>query len=298
VVTGGQDCVVSDLQVRGTSGSDTVTGIVLGNQGVVRGCYFGNIGTAMRGTNNGQFIGNQIVGSVGTFIDASAGFQDFLIAGNMNAGVIDLGASFGVGITGNRLTTSIIADGASHLTIDGNVGDAIGVENTALFELTDVTHAVISNNQAGDLGGFQLVNAVDCSVINIEGNTVEFPDIGIILDGCSFVNVQGNTLHEPGEHGISVVDSSNCHIGNNLVIEPGQDGANTFDGIILSGNSDTNSIQNNRIHSGATSARYGINISAGTCDNNLVDDNVYSGTFGTGVRNDAGTGTQGADFTI
>jgi len=98
------------------------------------------------------------------------------------------------------------------------------------------------------------------------------------------------------QHGISLVDSSRCLILGNHVIQPGAGLNNTYDGIILSGNSDFNDIRNNKIQGRAVTnkPRYAINISVATCDSNSYLGNRSGPASDYGAANpynDAGVGT-------
>ncbi len=111
----------------------------------------------------------------------------------------------------------------------------------------------------------------------------------------NFHSVKGNVLWYPAEHGIDMIDCFDCKVGGNVIIGTGESASNTYDAIRLSGDSDRNFVGGNqirpRVASGTT--RYGVNVSASTCDDNVVDGNFLgdASAYGTGDFNDAGTGT-------
>jgi len=144
-------------------------------------------------------------------------------------------------------------------------------------------------------------------------------DDGIYVDNHSLNNIiSGNTCQGNGKRGIYVsllsnnnLVSSNCCQGNNragiqietsndnliadnICTENSQGSTNTYDDIYLLDDANHNNIQGNTCRAGslANKPAYGINISAATCDGNLVTNNdLYNDGFGTAPFNDAGTGT-------
>jgi len=127
-------------------------------------------------------------------------------------------------------------------------------------------------------------------------NLLIVPDlIGIDMKGMFHSTIENVSMYQPGQHGIRLTDCSDNELSKIRIYRPGLDLNNTYDGIILEGNSDRNTIQINRILSAPTSpkARFGINISASTCNDNVVVGNNLrpSANFGTDALNDAGTGT-------
>jgi hypothetical protein len=117
----------------------------------------------------------------------------------------------------------------------------------------------------------------------------------ILVSGSSVGLVAGNVMVAPVGHGIEVAGSSDVTIRSNVVDEPGQGTTNTFDGIILSGDSNVNAVVGNTVKPSGVgnTTRYGVNVSAATCDDNVVADNWLGpiATYGTGSFNNAGTGT-------
>ncbi len=136
--------------------------------------------------------------------------------------------------------------------------------------------------------------AATCDDWKISNNWLAGSVDGIaVTDGLDGI-IAHNSL-DVQQHGISLTDTSRCLITGNLIVEPSEATDNTYDGIILAGNSDLNEIRDNKItgRSVANQPRYGINISAATCDDNsyLGNRTGPAADYGTGAYNDAGTGT-------
>jgi len=152
---------------------------------------------------------------------------------------------------------------------------------------------IIANNDFASCG--QTSNGalwLNTALGTITGNkfdsTRNGPDVHI--NASRDVTVVGNTSETAFKDGLLLDASSTCVVADNVWQLDGHDTPNTYDGIRLSGNSDSNHISGNILT--GTDSRYGINVSANTCDNNLVENNYLSGTFSTAEYNDAGTGTK------
>lgn len=136
----------------------------------------------------------------------------------------------------------------------------------------------------------------------IADNIIEAASLlsGIYLQHAHGVIVSRNHMDFMDEHGVRVVDTSDATVSGNLILWTGL-ADNTFDGIILEGNSDRNLIDHNRIISDTRTSsgvfagrfRYGINISAATCNATKYVGNDCSpgANFGTAPYNDSGTGS-------
>lgn len=200
--------------------------------------------------------------------------------------------------------------------IHGNYGEQIGEEAVCFIpaggtfsgEAVKVHHnSFLGGGFSGTFSGILIdtTNAFTDSGLgfDVDHNTFEsFTKYGIELVDAYNCRLIGNYVEESGRHGIALTDSTDCTINDNDVWRAGQETDDTYDGIFLAGNSDTNQIQDNRIVSFTTTpqTRYGINISVVGCNNNVVNDNVIgpAADFGTGIVNNAGTGTQGTNFTV
>jgi parallel beta-helix repeat protein len=118
----------------------------------------------------------------------------------------------------------------------------------------------------------------------------------IYLTGCTRNIIGKNRVYLSDTHGIHLNDSNDNQVSGNYVDSAGQTVDDTYDGIYVDGNSDRNNITDNTVRYAATGnrTRYGVNISASTCDENLVEDNDLLNSGLTGEYNDSGSDTRGA----
>lgn len=210
-------------------------------------------------------------------------------------------------ITGNSfnmVNDAIVISGFNQnmISIVGNVIDAdhcVFANSAVLARCT-----IADNSLNGGAGTTQhAISLIANSAINritdiiISGNTTTFGGgSGIYLENCDRVTAIGNSIFHPDGHGIRLNNSSHNNIQANVVFGAGQDTDNTFDGIHLEGDSDKNILKGNKVASDPSAlqaTRYGINISAATCDGNALIHNDLrpSADFGTGDINNLGTGT-------
>ena len=162
--------------------------------------------------------------------------------------------------------------------------------------------SVIGSNNFFNCSGYE-INITDCLSNTISGNmitgdtTVANTGTGISASGTSSA-ITGNTVTNKGGHGINAALSASSITGNICTDNNFFDAA-TYDGIVISGNS--NSVTGNVSRTttgGASKQRYGIHILSGT--GNVVEGNVTSGNKtaqiipGTGniVRNNSGYVTE------
>jgi hypothetical protein len=130
----------------------------------------------------------------------------------------------------------------------------------------------------------------------IAGNSIICAGVGISSGGLwEEAHISDNFI-DAGEHGMDLADLSRGHIYGNTIYRPGLNTDNTFDGIRLSGASgDESYIHGNRliVFSFGNAPRYGVNVSAATCENNIIVGNDLGdpADYGTDALNDAGTGT-------
>ena len=197
-------------------------------------------------------------------------------------------------VTNNTMFGSIVATNPEIALIAGNNAYQVATVTRAWVEInTSGTDILIVGNNIPNIG-WEAVYLDGVSHARVEGNTFGFTtDQAIYLDGCTDVAVADNTINEAGGHGIRLTDSTDCLVDGNKIYWPGVDTNNTYDGVLLDGNSDDNDIWDNKI-TAATSTpqpRYGINISASTCNTNSYLGNRVSGTYATAAYRDAGTGT-------
>lgn len=184
--------------------------------------------------------------------------------------------------------------GADNSLIDNNIIDSayVGIR----FEGAVANWTKITNNMIviPETHGIHIDNASEQLVIS--GNYIDTPtETGILIDDGLDLQVCDNSILDAGFHGISITDTGDSLIDGNWIHEPGQTTDDTYDGILLAGDSDENMIINNRIIGPASGnqPRYGINISASTCDDNsyLGNRTGPASNYGSGAYNDAGTGT-------
>ena len=193
--------------------------------------------------------------------------------------------------------------------------------NAAVHAVTDTGfghHAVhiVDNYLSGFDDAIYLQGTLDRSFI--VGNEIEAGVDGIAIDDPTDVVIARNVVNLVGGHGINLLRAARCQVKDNLVHgnfgagilltdssgnmiqgnrinEVGSQTDNTEDGIRVAGNSDRNMITGNKIvpRTDSIRTRYGINIAASTCDENIVvsNDLGVQASYGTGPLNDQGTGT-------
>jgi parallel beta-helix repeat protein len=207
-------------------------------------------------------------------------------------------------------TWAILVSGNECVLDDVNTGSGLG---DSCIEVTG-QRAQLSNiksNSSGTASAVRITGA-DCVLNGLTSNT---DDTGLEISGATRwqarnVNVQAAdnegilitssdhgileaTVYNSGRHGISITDSSHNRLSGQ-VIDAGKDTNNTYDGVILAGNSDRNRTAFTVTYLGSgNQARYGLNISASTCDSNIEASLLLAGS--TGHYNDAGTGTVATD---
>ncbi len=309
VLTMGNDCTVSDLVISGVNafGPDALiefqdgcwanrlyleraaAGIQLGNANVITECQSLFLPIFADGAWGGTF-----------------GYQDILIANNMEIGLIRSDSS-GSNITNWVIANNLLFDQieikkCDGFSIVGNAWQPPGGNNNALIEITNASDGIVSGNNTYDGAGYDAMAVTSSTSILVAGNTWNQMTKGILLTTSTRCIVSGNILGDGaganayhGQHGVEVNGSSDCIISDNLVFEPGQDLDNTYDGILVTGDSNNNDIHGNKIVSQVTtSPRYGINIATSTADDNRIGDNDYGvlTDYGTFPLNDLGTGTK------
>lgn len=127
----------------------------------------------------------------------------------------------------------------------------------------------------------------------VSENIIEGHSSGIRIFDVHHSSVIANVCRGNWTHGIEVTNSSHNVISNNVCEESSQATDDTSDGIHLKGDSDYNLITGNVCRQGAETnkPRYGINISADTCTENVVMGNDLYDSGKTANFNDAGTNT-------
>ena len=234
--------------------------------------------------------------------------------------VVDCTISNGGGIymdagDGSTIRGCVVTEPAAYgIHVEGPTGSVVVADNAVVTASRDTNTAgmiidgdgngtrdvvVTGNHVDSEVDGVRLA---DVDGIVFSGNTIRSYGRGLDLNDVNDGTIVGNNIAgfagidiELTEHGIVLTDSSDNVVSDNVVTEPGQGTDNTYDGIRLAGDSNRNKITDNAVRpsQAANATRYGINISASTCDDNVVADNMLgpTATYGTGAYNNAGTGT-------
>ena len=266
------------------------------------------------GTNGGSsrfcFITNSILGAEGTSSDVitdqagSGGAIDELTIANCQF--------FGGTVSGNIIdveTPRLIVNGC--WLYDG--GDGIRVNSSGSGErciitnnnlvsqtgigvyLTGVSYATVANNQINTTGSHG-VHVENSDHVKVVGNhlTAITAGHGVFLDTCNNSIISHNTFEVIDFHGVYLNITSDTIVSENIMEFVSSDTVNTYDGVHLAGNSDRNIIHGNKIIAAGGDARYGVNISVSTCDDNRIGDNYYGvlASYGTFPLNDLGTDTR------
>lgn len=204
----------------------------------------------------------------------------------------------------------LVHDAVTHLAITGNVIDQSATDEAGNAGIrlasdgsSDMRLVSIVGNAVESYEDGIVVTPDSIEGLTVSGNTVEAAYTGMVFANMIRSSVSGNVLrgfnnagnYTIGEFGISITDCSWCSFDNNVIVEPGQFADNTYDGVILAGVSDNNRVTDNQIKArdAGNQTRYAINVSAATCNCNVVVGNSGSDAadFGTDAINDAGTDT-------
>lgn len=141
------------------------------------------------------------------------------------------------------------------------------------------------------------MNLLNCSDVRIAGNNLRGLTSGnepaINIDGCTFVKINDNRVDYCGEEAILVNDSDDCSVIDNDIIGAGQSTDNTFDAIMLNGNTNRCLVDGNLVRfAGANHSRYALRIDDSTCDDNAVGVNDFLNGGDSGEISDLGTATR------
>lgn len=140
--------------------------------------------------------------------------------------------------------------------------------------------------------GVWLASASRCSV---RGQMFDQSLNGVYLSASNYCDVDVMT-NSPHQHGVRATDSSDNQI-RARVVGWNMAANNTYDGIFLDGTSSRNGVQGGSVRYRNTAGtpyryRYGINVSASTCSDNLVSHNDCYKAGVTADIADSGTGTR------
>lgn len=183
----------------------------------------------------------------------------------------------GIEVTGDRAQLRGI-----YTTVCGTTTSGAGIR----FNGSDDS---ILNGYASDTDFHGIRCATSLRLICKDFQILSTGRVGILLtssNNCVFDGI----IRESGRNGYQITDSSKNRISGQ-VINAGRATTNTYDGVLLDGNSDRNRTELTVAYLGSgNNMRYGLNISAATCDNN-IEASLLNGAGATGAYNDAGTGT-------
>lgn len=302
---------ISDLYIENTDLTSGNAINIAGSLCVIERCsiWSRSVGNGIQKTGGGSLLvhGCWIQGS-GDGLVTDVGDGDYLtvtstLFQSCEKAIHVVGAGSGsalITITNNtfdsNLDWAIQLESIQLVQIVGNsfLSSGLGQNGAISLDEFSLQASIVGNTFDSTGNGPDIYTAADRTLI--ANNAMENPgSISIHLDGASLCNVNDNNIFDPVQHGIVLTDASDNILTDNLVHGAGSGITNTYDNIFLEGDSNQNTIKGNKgiPSSGAHDTRYGINISAATCDNNAVIHNDLRPTaiYGTGDFNNAGTGT-------
>lgn len=193
--------------------------------------------------------------------------EDIIVSATTDAGIL---------VTGDRAVLRGITSSANGFT----TGDGIRFDTSA----DSLLDGYMSFQDAFGL------RVLDSPRTQCTGVVIRDPhQRGVVWDG-SDRGIFDGVVSDAGEHGIQITDSSRNRFSGQ-VIDASKDANNTYEGVLVDGDSNRNRTEFTVTYGGAgNQMRYGLNISAATCDNN-VEASILDGSGATGSFNDAGTGT-------
>ena len=217
----------------------------------------------------------------------SSGGHGVLIQGSFAGQTTVFGNVFDVGLNGIRIETG----GMFNFLIAANT---VSGANAGIVATSTLTQGVIVGNTLS-VSGIGIDIAAGSEALDITDNWIQQAGEGIFLRGGTRFTVANNIVDQGNQHGIRIDDVSDSLITGNHCYWPGQGADNTYDGILVEGTSSRNTITGNKItpSDSFNSPRYGINIAASTCVQNVVVNNDlgYARDYGTGPYNDQGDDT-------
>lgn len=293
------DCVISDIVFDGQNASAVVgvTGSGSASNVELRSVRFNDMDTAVSVTGDDWRLISCAAAAfnVSEWVSFTAGHSLFRMTGCYAGGTIDFNGGDQIVVTGNILGSTIdLGTTVQDVAIVGNTFWTPGGSVDAILNGASVTGLVFVGNSVFESFGYEAVILSSSSDCVISGNTFDGITAGIALTSCTDVIVANNHLGGDGylgEYGVILTTSNNCSVTGNVILEPGQDTDDTFDGLTIGG--DDNLVTGNKVvPSGqANATRYGINITGGS--NNAVFANYLgdSSTYGTADSVDSGTNT-------
>lgn len=216
-------------------------------------------------------------------LGVGSGVLEFNAQGNVALRDCIIGACVGGAAAAPGTFFDSVLSGGIH-TIIGNTFTCCTIDMNNMFQGT-----MIKDNFINLPGGGPVV--ANRGAINLV-----HPGTNVAISNWQ---VCGNNIANVAGHGIYIDGAANpsgffawALVHDNLIYGYGGSGVSQFDGIFLTGNVDEISIQGNKCGGVVgPGARHGINISAATCNDNLVTNNdLFVSGVGASI-NDAGTAT-------
>jgi hypothetical protein len=279
--------VTNDNIIEGGSGTRVANLRILSTIATIDGITF---------DTSGEVLG--VIENVGVFVEG-VGIVALTDYTRITGVRIDSGADSAIDVSGDFCTISGSWLSSADIGVDTiaacanlSVVDSYITAGSHAVRLVDADNVRIIGNSvaAGGTG----VHATTSDWLHVADNHFDGPSQGCYLEGNVSPVVNGNTFDKSVTHNIELNDQNGAEVYGNVIGEASALAANTYDNVHLRGSSDNNFIHGNILYSGAvTSTRYGINVSAATCDTNRIGDNDYGtiADYGTDILNDAGTGT-------
>lgn len=191
------------------------------------------------------------------------------------------------------VNTSLSADAG--VLVTGDRAQLVGITSRLVHFSTghgirlDQSSDTVINGFASYQDGFGLVvlDSPRCQATDV--HVFDCSRVGVWWDG-SDNGLLECTVGESDRHGVQITDSDRGRFSGQ-VVNASRGTNNTYDGVILDGDSDRNRTEFTVTYLGSGNRmRYGLNISAATCNTN-VEASILDGTGATGNYNNAGTGT-------
>lgn len=200
------------------------------------------------------------------------------------------------GICRNIKFVNCVGTGGSQNTFNAHPeGEGIFFINCGTFGTNDGGGLKIRSRRSGAIGC--IVQGCNVSASGQDAIMVSDNADNCIIQGCQILN--NNCDGIAIKDGLDNTSINNCIIdsntGNGIYTESGSFGTiiqnnqiknNTIDGISVA-NTDSSMFENNMIRNNGA---YGIDFEAGTCTNNMIVGNFFSGNTSGQVRNGAQTG--------
>lgn len=194
-------------------------------------------------------------------------------------------------IAGGDTTSGIYINNCDYCVIEGNLlKDAPdwGIESSMMEQCVLSNNVCEGNSRAIEVLGQRnvITNNQFC------GSTNEGVYVAYTADQNLISN---NFIYNNGLEGVRFIGLNNGNkITNNLLVSNGQTTDDTYAHIEIEGDSDNNLISGNvcRHGGGGDQASYGIDIQAGTCNENIIHGNDFHDSGKSGDINDSGTNTR------